>query len=260
MAQTAMKIVILRGPQQGEEFFLTKRITRLGSDGACEIRLEGEGIPGHAASIEFGADEIVVYNRTETALVVAGSNVPAQGSGVWKQGKDLLIGSAQLRLEAFTPKPVVAPKRYEFEEEEKVEPPDQKPGEAAKKTPAKKAAKSGKNNTGPIIFIAACLVMVVLMIIKKAGGDGVAAAVPGAQTMTWETVWTQLDDPKRVDSPDNDTIRSGLQHLYRLGNSKGSTDLPIWKSRVLQTLIAAETKAGEDKEFHAKLRAFVNQL
>lgn len=274
MSRTALKIVVLRGTQKGEEFHLSKRITRLGSDGGCEIQIQGEGIPGHALSIDAGGEEILIYNRGDAAVTVSGASVGPEGSGVWKQGKDLILpGAVQLRLEAHTAKAAATPQRYELEKYEEPPPeaetPGQKPtgkkGAAVKAAVAKSAQGNKKNNTGAILFIAACGLLVVLMIAKKVGGDMSGPSKPGAEVVTWETVWTELNAEKRLEDPEYDALRRDFQHLYRLQNNQGSLEIPRWKSRVLQTLIAADsdqTREGEsgDKELYDKLRSFVNQM
>ena len=118
MPSTALKVVVIRGSRPGEEFVLTKRLTRLGSDAGCEIQITGEGIPPHALSIDAQGDETVVYNRAEISLTVSGKSIEPLGSGVWKLGKDLLLpGSVQLRLEAYAAPVAVASKPLEMEDE-----------------------------------------------------------------------------------------------------------------------------------------------
>ncbi|MES2788612.1 MAG: FHA domain-containing protein [Planctomycetota bacterium] len=256
MNRTTLKIVVLRGSQKGEEFYLTKRITRLGSDAGCEIQINGDGIIGHALSIDAGGEEIVIYNRGETPLTVAGQSVAPLMSGVWKQGKDLLLpGQVQLRLETYSAA-VVAPKKLEYEEVVEARP--DMLGETT--TTPKLSTKPRKNNAGAIAFIAACLVLVVLMIIKKTAGDSTGPIIAGKDVLTWEKVWVELNDEKRLADPKYDDLRRGFQYLYRLQNNRNSPEIPRWKSRVLQTLIASESDKKFDQAFPQQLRAFVNKL
>lgn len=259
MNRTPLKIVVLKGSQQGEEFYLSKRISRLGSDAGCEIRVLADGIPGHLLSIEVGPEEIVVYNRSETSVTLGGQQIGPQVSGTWKQGKDLVLpGNVSLRLEAYSAKPAAPAKRVELEEYDA--PPDSDSESPAKST-KQSAIKSGKSNAGPIAFIVACVVLVVLMIIKKSAGDMSGPAAATADALTWETVWTELNSDNRLAQPEFDDLRRDFQHLYRLRNNPSSPDAPRWKSRILQNLIASESSLPEqDRELNHRLRSFVNHL
>jgi len=259
MNRNPLKIVVLKGAQQGEEFYLSKRITRLGSDAGCEIRILGDGIPGHLLSIEVSPDDILVYNRAEITVTLGGQVVGPQVSGVWKQGKDLLLpGHIALRLEAYSVKPVTPSKKVELEEYDA--PPDEDPATPAK-SKKQSAPKSGKSNAGPIAFIVACLVLVVLMIVKKVGGDMSDPVAVGGSPFTWETVWAELNSDARLEQPEFDDLRRDFQHLYRLRNNPASTEIPRWKSRILQNLIASESSLPEtDRLLNQQLRTFVNTL
>lgn len=259
MNRNPLKIVVLKGSQQGEEFYLSKRITRLGSDAGCEICILGDGIPGHLLSIEVGPDDIVVYNRAEITVTLGGQVIGPQVSGIWKQGKDLLLpGKVSLRLEAYSAKPVATSKQVELEEYDASPDADpSKPTKAAKPV----SAKSGKSNAGPIAFIVACLVLVILLIIKKAGGDMSGPVTAAGTALNWEQVWADLTSDARLAQPEFDDLRRDFQHLYRLRNNPASTESPRWKSRILQNLIAGESSLPEpDREFNRQLRSFVNKL
>lgn len=47
--------------------------------------------PGTVLSIEGGPEGIVVSNRAEITVTLGGQVVGPQVSGIWKQGKDLLL-------------------------------------------------------------------------------------------------------------------------------------------------------------------------
>lgn len=259
MNRTPLKIVVLKGSQQGEEFFLSKRISRLGSDAGCEIRILADGVPGHLLSIEVGTDEIVVYNRAESSVTLGGQVLGPQVSGVWKQGKDLLLpGHVSLRLEAYSSQPATPAKRVEFEEYASIPETDAAlPGKHSKTA----TAKPGKSNLGQIAFIAACLLLVVLMIVKKVGGDMQGPAVAGEKAFTWESVWTELNSDPRLAQPEFDELRRLFQNLYRLRNNPSSSEIPRCKSRILQSLIASESTVPEqDRELYLQLKSFVTNL
>jgi hypothetical protein len=262
MDRTALKVVIVAGLQQGQEFFLSKRITRLGSDPGCDIQILGEGIDAHAVSIDADGEEIVVYNKSDCALTVTGQKIAPHLSGVWKQGKNLeLPGAVHLRLEAYTAKAVAHSNKLEFEPTEEAAP-SEIGKQSSKKPTIASQKKPGKNNTGPFIFIGLCVVAVIAMIIMKAGGDSPAPAssTGDAQALTWAQAWIELRDEKRLADPRFDALRTGLQHLYRLQKNVDSPDNARWKARVLQGLIAAESAKTQDQEFIKRLRMFVNGL
>lgn len=257
MSSNGYKVVVISGGQQGEEFVLTKRITRLGSDGGCDIHIAGGDIPAHAASIDAGGDEIVLFNRGEVPLTVSGQSIAPLMSGVWKPGKALLLpGAVQLRLDVYVAAAASPPRTVEIEPY--VAPSE--PGALPEPSPKGAPVKSGKSNAGPIAFIAACLILVVLMIVKKLAGDGSLPVAGDPQALTWETVWSRLNDEQHLADARYDTIRTDLLKLYRLQNSPDSTDAPRWKSRVLQELIAADRNQSTQDEFPLQLRAFVNKL
>jgi len=260
MSSPPFKIVVVRGIQQGEEYYITRRITRIGSESGCEFCVQGEGIPGHAASVDVGGEEVIVYNRGEIPFSLCGHEIPAQGSGVWKKGKDFTLGGGVLlRLETYSPKAVAAARRVEFEEASVSV--SSEPAQSGTKVESteKKGRSASKSNAGPIAFILACLVLVILMIVKKSAGDAIPV-VAASEALTWEQVWTELNREDRVDAVEYDDLRRGFQHLYRLQNSPNSMNLPRWKSYVLQMLIANQSDQAEEQELVKRLRSFVTRL
>lgn len=255
------KIIVVRGAGAGSEFSLGRRITRLGSDAGCDICIPAAGLAAHAASIEAAGEQITVYNRGDQVLMLAGTSVPPGDSGLWKLGADLLLpGDVTLRLEKQTAKAATPVKSIpQFEEEST-------PDESARManddgaTPLPTVSSNAKSNTGPLIFIGACAVLIGLLILKKIGSDPNAPTASRVDALNWTTVWVEINAPKRLGDPQMQEVRRGLQHLYRHQKNDSAPENLQWKSRILQTLIAAAPENDAEREFNARLRGFVNDL
>lgn len=258
MNQSAYKIIVTSGSQSGEEFVISKRVTRVGSDSGCEIRINSSDIPGHALSIDVGGPEVIVYNRTDSSITLSGEAVASGASKTWMFGQEVSLGNGdQLCLQAYSFQAAEPIRRPELE------PPPEDTKTAtpyAPKEPNATKESSGKSNLGQIAFIIACLLLVVLMIIKKVSNNSKGPVSGDATAMTWERVWIEMNNEPRVKDDRYVDLRRELQKLYRLRNNPESLETPRCKSRVLQMLITSESDQTLDRAMVQQLREFVNDL
>jgi hypothetical protein len=86
------KIVVLQGPNTGQEYWIERSPARLGSDPSLEICL-GPASPGrHCATLEYNGGRYVLYNRSPAPFDLEGQAVAPQSSAVWANRQRLRLG------------------------------------------------------------------------------------------------------------------------------------------------------------------------
>lgn len=75
------------------DFWVEKRVTRLGSDGGCDLQIPSTDVAGHAATVQFRDGQYVVYNRSESPFSLSGHKLPPGESGFWPEREALRLAS-----------------------------------------------------------------------------------------------------------------------------------------------------------------------
>ncbi len=264
MTKSGFKITIRSGTQAAAEYWLSKRLTRVGGAAGCDVRLDDPQVPAHAISIERVDDQIVVHNRTQRPFLLDATELSSGASHPWPHAATLRISpQTELELDCYAT-PAGSTANESSVEEESAAAEESSVAMAVTAAARGMEATPGKpasSNVLPLLFIAGCIGMIGFLIYYKQSGMD---RVESKSNLTWPKVWELLPAPPEggvppSTSPVQEALRTRLQLLYRYQGLADSAQFQRAQGEIIRA-IDREIEPPPPADADEKKQALFKQL